>query len=189
MHTHYLYLLELSQQHTDWVLKDFSSLPGDTMKWRPSPQVWSALDVIDHLNKVYALYLDNFQRLINEAPILDDAVKSPVQRTLIGRMAIFGCRPKHGRRRMKIKTFDFFQPTLEDPKVIMTDFSNNKDRFHTLIKTARNKDVRGIKIQTALGSKVKFYIPECFEFLLVHEQRHLVQIQELLDRHQGHSTF
>lgn len=35
------------------------------------------------------------------------------------------------------------------------------------------------KINSALGPIVKFYLPEAFEFLIGHDERHLVQITEI----------
>lgn len=91
-------------------------------------------------------------------------------------------KPKGKKRKFKMKTFDFFVPTIDEEKVeqVFSTFQSNKMRFNELIKLARKKNLKGVKIPTALGQKVKFYIPECMEFILAHEQRHIVQIKGLL---------
>ena len=48
------------------------------------------------------------------------------------------------------------------------------------ILTSRHKDVSSVKFSSAIGSIVNFYLPEGFEFVLCHAERHMVQIQEIL---------
>ena len=72
---------------------------------------------------------------------------------------------------------------------LVDTFIENKNMFNGFIKDARFKNLKGIKIPTALGEKMKFYIPECFEFILAHENRHLVQIKTILNkRSNGHHS-
>ena len=97
-------------------------------------------------------------------------------------------RPKNGKRKWKMKTLKRFEPvlevsTLDQDKVnaIFEDFLSLHVHLKDAILQSRGKDVRGIKITSAIGPIVNFYLPEAFEFLLCHLERHMVQIDGVLD--------
>lgn len=175
-------ILQHSNRNGNHVKSDIATLDTSKLNWKQSPKKWSVLEVIGHLNKVYELYSPNFEKAIGSAPPINDAKGTPVQRTLLGRLSIYVQKPKGEKRRFKMKTFDFFQP-VHDPQrtdEVINKFLANKDEFNNHIKKARLKNLKDIKMPTALGEKMKFYVPECFEFILAHEDRHMVQIQEVL---------
>ena len=100
---------------------------------------------------------------------------------ILGRFAIYSMKPKGTKRKYKMKTFDFFQPTEHSKKEVVDAFVTNKAAFNQLLKEARTKNLKGIQMPTSLGKRVKFYVPECFEFILAHEQRHMVQLAEAVE--------
>lgn len=177
-------ILEQSNRVKNYIKSDIAELSDKKLNWKPNEKKWSALEVVSHLNRVYEKYLDNFELAIGGAPDLINADAQEYQSTLLGRLSIYSMKPKGKKRRFKMKTFDFFNPVSEPEKRNETIdlFIANKERFNDLIKQARNKNLRGIKMPTALGEKMKFYVPECFRFILAHEERHIVQIAGLLDQ-------
>ncbi|MFT7197263.1 MAG: hypothetical protein ACI83W_001632, partial [Marinoscillum sp.] len=62
-------------------------------------------------------------------------------------------------------------------------YLDNKEFFEKLLKEASTRDLAGLKVPTALGQKVRFYVSGCFDFIFAHEQRHLVQINQTLRLH------
>ena len=54
----------------------------------------------------------------------------------------------------------------------------NYDTFHK--DADRTRDISKVKVISAAGPLLQFRLPECFEFLLSHEERHLAQIKEIL---------
>lgn len=170
-------LLQQSHENGKFVA-DLKPLPKEKLTQKPQ-KGWCVLEVVEHLNAVYQVYILNFEKIIDSAPDHEEAADVPVQRSILGRLSVFAMRPKKEKRRFKMKTFDFFEPTGKGEEAL-DQFANNKTRFNELIRAARTKDLSGIKMPTALGEKVKFYVPECFEFVLAHEARHLQQIRELL---------
>lgn len=184
MEANYEKMLQDSNRIKNYIKGDIANLDEETLIKKENEKKWSALEVIEHLNKVYDIYLDNFTREINEARELKEMETSPMRRTVLGRLSIYVNRPKGKKRRFKMKTFDFFTPAIAPSQLndIIDAFLQNKETFNELIKLARTKDLRRAKVPTALGEKVKFYIPECFEFLLAHEERHMVQIAKAVSK-------
>ncbi|MEO1254349.1 MAG: DinB family protein [Bacteroidota bacterium] len=182
MDVNYEKLLQDSNRIKNYIKADIGNLKADQLNKKPAENKWSALEVIEHLNKVYDVYLDNFHHIITSAKDLKAHEVPQMKRTILGRLSIYANKPKGNKRRFKVRTFDFFRPAIgpEMTHEVIDTFLRKKDRFNELIKAARTKDLRKVKIATALGKRVKFYIPECFEFLLAHEERHMIQIEEAL---------
>lgn len=183
MEVNFEQLLQHSNQMKNYIKTDVASLSNEQLNWKESDKKWSALEVVSHLNRVYNKYHDNFEKAIRNAPELSGE-KQKKQSTIIGRMSIYSMKPKGQKRNFKMKTFDFFQPQIDPNNVNDTIqlFLKNKDRFNDYLNESRSKNLEGIKIPTALGEKMKFYVPECFEFILGHEERHMVQLKEILGR-------
>lgn len=87
-----------------------------------------------------------------------------------------------------MKTTQKFQPVfqleeLNDQKVeqIFTQFFSDKQHLKESIHQSRTKQVRQQKFNSAIGPIVRFYLPEAFEFVIGHDERHLVQMEEVLD--------
>lgn len=183
MDANYEQMLQDSNRIKNYIKGDIAKLEEGTLTKKESPKKWSALEVVEHLNKVYDVYLDNFQAAIDQAEMLEENAVPQMKRTLLGRLSIYANKPKGKKRRFKMKTFDFFRPAIapEQLNEVIDTYLQNKEAFNELIKQARTRNLRDTKIPTALGERVKFYIAECFEFLLAHEARHMVQIERAID--------
>lgn len=184
MEVNYEKMLADSNRIKNYIKADVANTEDELLTKKENEKRWSALEVIEHLNKVYDVYLDNFNQAIDLAEDLTNNETQDMQRTILGRLSIYANRPKGKKRRFKMKTFDFFRPAIapEQVNAVIENYLEKKDIFNDLIRRARTKNLNGMKIPTALGDKVKFYIPECFEFLLAHEQRHLIQIQLAIEK-------
>ena len=183
MEANYEKMLQDSNRIKNYIKGDIANLHDGVLTKKENEKKWSALEVIEHLNKVYDIYLDNFKKAISEAKELNDTETTQMKRTILGKLSIYVNKPKRKKRRFKMKTFDFFTPAVAPDQLhdIIDTYLKNKETFNELIKEARTKDLTNVKVPTALGQKVKFYIPECFEFLIAHEERHMVQIAEAVE--------
>lgn len=175
-------MLQDSNQIKNHIESNIPPLDSDLLNEKTDPKQWSIIEVIEHLNKVYDKYLDLFEKAIAGAPDQLENASLKRQNTLLGRLSTYAMRPKNNKRRFKMKTFDFFTPkdVSDQKEEVLEVFFRNKEKFNTLIKRSRTKDLHNIKMPTSLGDRVKFYVPECFEFILMHEKRHIVQIEEIL---------
>lgn len=181
MEVNFEQLLQHSNQMKNYIERNVSTLSVEKLNWKESPRKWSVIEVVSHLNRVYEQYHENFEKGISYAPEIDGE-QQKMQRTIIGRMSIYSMKPKGKKRKFKMKTFNFFEPQIDKGNLDATIqlFLSNKDRFNDYLKESRSRKLEGIKIPTALGEKMKFYIPECFEFILAHEERHMLQIKEII---------
>ncbi len=160
------------------------SLPIDMLTSAPNTQAWSILEIIEHLNIAYGHYVDKVSDALNRAkPIEND--KEPFKARIWQGFIINGQRPKGQTRKWKMKTMKRFEPEAIDTTHGKDHLGPTFEQFQHLhghlkeaILMGRHKNLRHMKIPSAIGSIVNFYLPEAFEFILCHAERHLVQIEE-----------
>jgi len=182
MENFYEQLLQRSNGVANLVAGKIRPMKEAQLTWKEKPKKWSLIEVVSHLNKVYDKYLTNFEKAVSAAPN-SDGEPEKMQRTLLGKLSVYSMKPKGRKRRFKMKTFDFFQPDeTADSNEIIETFLANKEKFNALIREARLRNLKDIKMPTALGEKMKFYVPECFDFVMAHEERHVVQLQGILEK-------
>ncbi len=153
----------------------------------PSPKAWSIVEIIAHLSISYGHYRDKVERTLAQSPTATPE-SNVVSARLWQKFVIEGQRPKGNRRRWKMKTLKKFEPLLPRENLsrqkldeVFATFKTLHEHLKQSILASRQRDMSRIKITSAIGPIVNFYLPECFEFLLCHAERHMVQIQEILD--------
>lgn len=169
-------------------VENLTSLPTSQLVYRPNPKSWSVIEIIEHLSVAYDIYVDKIDAALEKLPekVGDDTSFTP---NWWQGFIINGVVPKGGQRKLKIKTLKKFEPILQLETLDAAAISMIFDRFNTLqehlkkaILTTRFKDVRKTRINSGIGPIVKFYLPESFEFLIAHMERHMLQIEEVLQQ-------
>ncbi|WP_343488303.1 hypothetical protein [Allomuricauda sp. d1] len=161
-------------------------LPLNRLITAPNTKSWNVLEVLEHLRIAYSLYDKKIENALVGSPSsnLDSwSFKArPWQRFLIE-----GQRPKGKKRPFKIKTLKRFEPLLDDKSLseeasdsIFENFFTAYQLLKSSIVESRQKQMKHRPFASAIGPVVRFYLPEAFEFLICHAERHLVQIEEIL---------
>lgn len=152
----------------------------------PNAKSWNVVEVLAHLNKSYNLYEEKIDVALSQLPNTDSGSQEFKARPW-QQFAIEGQRPKGKKRKWKMKTLKRFEPLLERETLTQEKIDTIFDAFFQLhghlknaILESRSKEVSKVKITSAIGPIIKFYLPEAFEFLLCHMERHMVQIDKIL---------
>ncbi|MEO0570686.1 MAG: DinB family protein [Bacteroidota bacterium] len=152
---------------------------------KPSDPSWNTLEVLEHLSIAYSLYEEKITKALVKAPDTDDGVWE-YQPGFWNRFVIEGQRPKGKKRPFKMKTLKRFEPQLpkvvsqQDAEKVFERFNQSHSELKKFILESRNKQVNHQRISSAIGPIVKFHLPEAFEFLICHMERHRVQIEGIL---------
>ncbi|WP_127136387.1 DinB family protein [Flagellimonas oceanensis] len=170
-------------------VKSLQELDTDVLTNVSIPDTWSIIEVLAHLNIAYGPYRNQLDEVIPKMTDSNEEQK-PFRARPWQKMIIEMQRPKGTRRKWKMKTMKRFEPLLdrkniigkEKVKEIFREFFELHGHLKDSILKSRNKDVSKIKITSGIGPIVKFYPPESFEFLLCHLERHMVQIDEILNQ-------
>lgn len=166
-------------------MKDFARLPDDRLRTRPAPSAWSILETVEHMNKAYAPhYRQNLVKVLARSP-KTEAAPTEFAPGWLARLACNSIRPKEdGARKMKMKTLGKFQPGREealDTEAVFAAFFDHQQHLKAQILEARKRAVGRRKLSSAIGPLVRFTVPEAIEFVLSHEERHVLQCRETLE--------
>lgn len=169
-------------------VKELQGLDEWSLTTPPTAESWCIIEVLEHLNIAYGHYRNKYDAVLPKMPYL------PKERNVFKtrrwqKMVIETQRPKGTQRKWKMKTMKRFEPLLE-PKTldkekiewVFQQFFELNGHLKESILESRSKDVTKIKIPSAIGPIVQFYLPESFEFLLAHLERHMVQIDEIIEQ-------
>ena len=140
---------------------------------RPSPHAWNALECFEHLN----MYIDIYNRFFEEA--LKSAPKQfkdkEIKRGYWGNKFINWMKPTQGGIK-KMNTFKSKNPIHAplNKEVIQHFISSNEKTIHFL-KESKTKDIQKAKCKLAIPL-LKLKLSDAFNFLISHNQRHMLQI-------------
>jgi len=188
MNVNYEEYLSRSQEILSHVKGDIAVFPEDKLGWKANPKQWSAIEVLAHLNKMYNSYLKLLEEALHSSENLKHDQEQRKQSSDFGRQLIDRIRPRGRERLFKSQTIKAFEPDPINGNCtdIIHGFMQNKQHFHQLIKEAAKKNLNDRQITMPIGENLKLYIPEVFEFLLAHEDRHMIQIEEALEMSEVH---
>ena len=171
-------LIERSNRIAWSVGEELRNTDAKKLLEKPSPDSWCVIEVVEHLNRTFDHYFPKLERAVEKAP---PAENETYKRSFLVGFFSDSMKPKKGKRKMKMKTFEFFEPHINgDTRQVIDEFLENQEQFNRFIKAGRDRDISKVKVVSAAGPLLKFRLPECFEFLLSHEERHLLQMKEIL---------
>ncbi len=169
-------------------LERLQAMPIAVLTSPPRPKAWSIIEIIAHLNTSYGLYVEKVDRALEQSPD-KETENEPFKARTWQRFVINGQRPQGNIRKWKMKTLKKFEPLLDlknmgpsEVNTVFEIFIGYYGHLRNAILAGRKKDLSKVKVNSAIGPIVNFYLPECFEFLICHTERHWVQIAETEQR-------
>jgi hypothetical protein len=64
---------------------------------------------------------------------------------------------------------------------VFTDVYKSLDHLKECAIQSRTKNCSRVKFSSAIGPIIRFNVPEAIEFILRHNERHLFQIERMMD--------
>lgn len=154
-----------------------SADPGFLLE-QPAPGKWSVVEVLEHLNSYTTYYLKAVENSLKNAMPAREFYKPGI----IGNYFTKLMRPTEaGKVKNKMKTLKNHRPArfLDSAPVIKT-FLEHQHRLLDLLEKAKSADIGGIKTPITISRYIKLKTGDVFRFLIAHEQRHFVQIENAL---------
>ena len=143
---------------------------------KPFPEKWSVMECFEHMNILYEIYLQN----IRSALRISAEKYRPAQYfkpTIIGHYFYMSMAPNNNRKpRYKIKTFSRFKPKGESVDCIDL-FLRNQSEFIELIHKIPEWNLDKIKVNSSVGSIIRFKLGDTFRIVTGHNLRHLSQAE------------
>tara|TARA_R110002050_G_scaffold133134_7_gene255521 strand:+ start:61454 stop:62020 length:567 start_codon:yes stop_codon:yes gene_type:complete len=168
-------LLERTQENKSKV-EHFKTLPLETLNWKASPESWSILECLEHLNRYGDFYIPEIEKQLKTSQ------HRPSETFKSGWLGNFFAKTMLPKKKLnKMKTFKSMDPigskldmdTIEkflDQQQVMFNLLNNSNEVN-LIKT---------KTGISISKWIKLRLGDTFRVVIYHNQRHMAQAERAL---------
>ena len=155
----------------------FASLSPEQLSWKPDRKTWSVIECFDHLLTTNGLYMPRIQQAIEKSRVPGAKSLLPYKPSWFATKFIASMRPGSGFR---VRTFKIFKPRASEPDADVTQrFILQQQALLNLMRAADQCDLNGTKLSSPASRMIRFTIGEALTLLVVHQQRHLLQAQNL----------
>ena len=168
------------------VKEELMPASSQALSTAPAEGKWSVLQCIEHLNRTSDHYLPELEKALKIAKEAGDAQASEFKTGWIGRKGVKGLKPRGEHIPRPMRTFKGMDPGL-DQKISddgLNTFLKRHDVLRQLLDVALKHDPGKRKI-TSLVKLIKFRVGDAVDFLIAHEERHILQAQRALSETSG----
>ncbi|WP_025666369.1 DinB family protein [Aquimarina megaterium] len=153
----------------------YNQLPIEKLNWRNTPESWSILECLEHLN----LYGDFYLPEIENRMLTSKRKNVPVFTSgLLGNYFAKMMLPREKLNTMK--TFKDKDPINSDlDKRCIDRFIAQQHKTLELLDMARNKDLSKIKTSISISKWITLKLGDTFRVLIYHNQRHIAQCNKI----------
>lgn len=173
-------LLNDLKKRTKTAIKDVQPLKNlslEKLNWKSTPDSWSILECLEHLNLYGDFYLPEIeQRMLSSTLKSDDIFKSGFMGNYFAKSML----PKEPLNKMK--TFKDKNPLNSDLDSTCIDrFLLQQEKMLELLDMAQDKNLNKINTAISISKWIKLKLGDTFRIVIYHNQRHLVQAQNVLN--------
>jgi hypothetical protein len=157
-----------------------SHTPTELLETSDGPNRWNTLQVLEHLNTYYRYYIPVLDLAMDKSNLPAAAHFQP---GWLGGYFTKSMLPKEGQVKNKMKAMKGHSPSPElDRDKVLKEFLQWQRRLILLLEKARQKDLGSIRVPISIASFIRLKLGDVFLFISAHNQRHWVQIENLLGR-------
>jgi hypothetical protein len=176
-------LLNRLVQIRESVHNSFYYLEAEELRYKPSPEKWSIVENIEHINLVNHFYLKGLSKAVNAA---EAGEEQGFRRTLFGKWFARQLAPKNGLVTNKMPTFKKINPVERArqgyavvEKVVFQNFMDDLSQVEAVLKAAREKRVNPARLRT-FAPLLRLSFGDALEVLFNHTERHIIQAKHVL---------
>jgi hypothetical protein len=151
----------------------------EQLGWRPAPRSWSAIEVLEHLNRAAEGYLERIQRALDTSRrrrLVDDG---RFRAGWVQSWFIRQVEPRADMRRLPAPgAFRPVERASVDESIRERYFECN-DLLLQLMLEADGVHLYRVRFASPITPLLRFNLGEAFWMLVAHEARHLQQIQRI----------
>ncbi len=156
----------------------FQKLEEHQLQQKANPDAWSVLECIDHLNRYYTFYLPLLKKAVQTAQT--KAGNSSFKTGLLGEFFVKLMQPKAGKIK-KMKALAQMNPVNSNVQPdVLRQFITHQTEFLSLLESSRNLNLNAVQVPTAISKWISISLGDTLRFIVVHNERHLLQAQNCL---------
>ena len=156
--------------------KEFKKLSVSELNQKENVDKWSVLECLEHLNRYAAYYNQAIKNALEQAKA--DTTESAYKNGWFGKMSIDMMSPQNVKKQKAIAKFNPVGRQLEE--TVITQFLTHQQELLTMIAIAKTKNINQRKVSVEFFKLMKMKIGDALAFVVTHEQRHILQAQEVL---------
>lgn len=165
-------LIETTRQNLNFV-ETLKTKSTNQLNWKETPESWSILECLEHLNLYGDFYLSEIEKAINNAKSNNEPI---FKSGIIGNYFAESMLPKEKLNKMKtLKDKNPLNSHL-DSKTI-DRFINQQVKMLDLLNKTRAVSLNKEKIPITLTKLIKLKMGDTFRFVINHNIRHIKQIE------------
>lgn len=168
-------LTTLTQEHLSYV-RQLQALPDEVLMQKPTPDSWSALECIEHLNRYGNFYLPEIRKRIQNS----GTKPSPLFKSgWLGNYFANSMLPKG--KLNKMKTFAVMNPldsTLN--RDVIDTFIQQLQTMLELLQRCGSVNLNTVKTSISISSLIKLKLGDTLRVVIYHNERHKRQIERAL---------
>jgi uncharacterized damage-inducible protein DinB len=161
------------EQHLQIVTSRFQNLEEKKLLQPAADGGWSIAQCLEHLNSYARYYLPEIEKGLKPSALIYPATGT-VKGTWLGRYFTRSMQPGPHARKFKAPKGHSPAPALEASRVI-AEFIGQQEQLLALVRKAQKADLDKVRIPISISRWIKMRLGDVFQFLTVHDERHLQQ--------------
>jgi hypothetical protein len=146
----------------------------------PETGKWTVVQVLAHLNSYNRYYLDAIEAAVNNSS--DKANTRFYKPGLLGAYFTRLMLPdEEGQKSRKMKSpKNHIPPMNPDAETVINEFLSGEKNLLRQLEKSKKVNLMKTRVPISLNRFLKLQLGDTFHFLVAHQQRHFLQIQEIL---------
>lgn len=170
-------LIERTQKNIKAVDR-FNQLSEEALNWRKTPDSWSVLECIEHLNRYGDFYIPEIKHRIVTTKHSNIAY---FKSSWLGEYFAQSMLPKAHLNTMK--TFKSMNPIGSHlTNNVLTTFLEQQQQLLDLLEQAKHVNLRKTKTGISISKWIKLRLGDTFRVIIYHNERHIIQAQNVINQ-------
>ena len=158
----------------DEIHTQLKGLSSEQLNWKENDDRWSIAECLEHLNIYAAYYLPTIEKRIEMVKKNVANGKIEAKSTWFGNFSIKLIHPDNIKKQKTMKHLNPSRSIIEGG--VIERFLNHQAKLQVLLVAAKMVDINNIKIPVEFFKLLKINLGDCFQFLIAHERRHIIQV-------------
>jgi DinB superfamily len=171
-----------------FIANQLQQCPNEILVKQPEPNAWSVAQVLEHLNIYSRYYIDAIEKQLHRN---QTAASNNFTPGWLGNYFTNLMKPKKGNtilKKMKApkNAIPSLQPNAND---MLSEYINHQHHLLNVLTIAKSVNLNANRIPTSLSKLIQLKLGDTFRFFIAHEQRHFLQIANVLKLVKQHVKY
>ncbi|MEJ8803695.1 DinB family protein [Pontibacter sp. H249] len=164
-------IAQSNRRLTETVATEFSKLDMAALNHKPSPESWSILECLEHLNRYSRYYNPALAKAIAQNG--DGTFLESINHSWLGKKSLEMVRPQNMKKHKTVKHMNPNNSQLG--RATLDEFLKHQQELQQLLQNAKGTNLNKKAVPVEFFKLLKLRIGETLEFVVTHQERHVQQ--------------